>query len=285
MSVRFHRSPGDAAPHPLATGITPDLPPRPGRLASAAERRFWEALHDGSTAVLVDLARSAQPQRVAAAVYAAIDLVHTDAAAQATDLLDAVWRDARVIDGDPVCSQYFARQQVEVTVVPGVITRLPLDGTSVGLLYVELLQQRGDLQRALAVATSLEYAQVTRLRAVDLLVALEQWQDVIDATDGIGNTDDASAMLLAYRGMAFRALDDLAAAHECLTRALRSRSRAAEVRHRALAERAVVRAEQGRRALASADLARIRAEDAGSPRLAEAEARLAAIPTRARQRA
>jgi len=81
---------------------------------------------------------------------------------------------------------------------------------------------------------------------------------VIEITEGIKNEDDASALLCVFRGQAFREQGFHAAAHE---EALRSRSRAAPIRHLALAERAQNYLTQGKKAMARKDLERILAED------------------------
>lgn len=75
------------------------------------------------------------------------------------------------------------------------------------------------------------------------------------------NEDDASALLCVFRGQAFREQGFHDAAHEALKEALRSRSRAAPIRHHALAERAQNYLAQGKKAMARKDLERILAED------------------------
>jgi len=77
----------------------------------------------------------------------------------------------------------------------------------------------------------------------------------------VGNEDDATAILLVFRGAAFRQQGFQDAAHEVLKEALRSRSRAAPIRHLALSERAENYIAQGKKAMARKDLERILAED------------------------
>ena len=83
----------------------------------------------------------------------------------------------------------------------------------------------------------------------------------IELTEGMKNEDDASALLCVFRGAAFREQGFHDAAHEAFKEALRSRSRAAPVRHLALAERAANFLAQGKKAQARKDLERILAED------------------------
>jgi tetratricopeptide (TPR) repeat protein len=89
------------------------------------------------------------------------------------------------------------------------------------------------------------------------------------------NEDDASALLCVFRGQAFREQGFHDAAHEALKEALRSRSRAAEIRHLALAERAQNYLAQGKKGMARKDLERILAEDSGYEGVKKQLARLA----------
>ena len=84
---------------------------------------------------------------------------------------------------------------------------------------------------------------------------------MIELTDGMQNEDDASALLCVFRGQALRQQGFHDAAHEALKEALRSRSRAAPIRHLALAERAHNHLAQGKKGMARKDLERILAED------------------------
>jgi tetratricopeptide (TPR) repeat protein len=81
-------------------------------------------------------------------------------------------------------------------------------------------------------------------------------------------------LLLVFRGQAFREQGFHDAAHEALKEALRSRSRAPEIRHHALAERAHNYLAQGKKAQARKDLERILAEDSSYEGVRE---RLAAL--------
>jgi tetratricopeptide (TPR) repeat protein len=70
------------------------------------------------------------------------------------------------------------------------------------------------------------------------------------------------------RGIALREQGFHDAAREAFKEALRSRSRPAEIRHRALIERAATYLAQGRRAPARKDLERVLADNSAYPGLA-----------------
>lgn len=100
-----------------------------------------------------------------------------------------------------------------------------------------------------------------------IVVDLVGFDDAVSAIAIAVSLDDATALLLVLLGY-----HD--AARESLKDALRVRSRAAGVRHRALLERAQVNLAQHRRAAARRDLERILAEDRAYPGLLEAPAAL-----------
>jgi len=95
----------------------------------------------------------------------------------------------------------------------------------------------------------------------ELYAQERKYDEVIQLTEGIKNEDDASALLLVFRGVAFREQGFHDAAHEAFKEALRSRSRDATIRHHALFERSRNYLEQGKKAMARKDLERILAED------------------------
>jgi tetratricopeptide (TPR) repeat protein len=89
-----------------------------------------------------------------------------------------------------------------------------------------------------------------------------EWQPLECGECGSGNgTTRASALLCVFRGQAFRQQGFHDAAHETLKEALRSKSRAAPIRHMALAERAQNYFAQGKKGMVRKDLERILAED------------------------
>jgi Protein of unknown function (DUF4236) len=88
-----------------------------------------------------------------------------------------------------------------------------------------------------------------------------RWDDVIELTEGGEERRRASALLCIFPGLPFREQGFHDAAHEALKEALRARSRAAEIRHLALAERAENYLAQGKKSQARKDLERILAED------------------------
>jgi DNA-binding SARP family transcriptional activator len=111
------------------------------------------------------------------------------------------------------------------------------------------------------VVEQLEPTTYAAVSLAELYAQAGRWDDVIELTEGVKNADNAAALLCVFRGQAFREQGFYEAAHEALKEALRSRSRAAEIRHLALAERAQNYLAQGKKSQARKDLERILAED------------------------
>ena len=157
----------------------------------------------------------------------------------------------------------------------GVTAELPVNRDAVGLALAELKQDHGDLAGAIDVVEQLEPTTYSAVSLAELYAQTGRWDDVIELTEGMKNEDDASALLCVFRGQAFREQGFHDAAHEALKEALRSRSRAAPIRHLALAERAQNYLAQGKKAMARKDLERILAEDSDYEGVREQLAELA----------
>ncbi len=162
-----------------------------------------------------------------------------------------------------------------VPIAEGVTAQQFIDRDAVGLTLAEVLQAAGEISEAIEVVEHLEPSFVAAVSLAELYSLAQRHKDVIDLTNGVQNEDDASALLLTYRGRAFRLEGLHDAAHVALKEALRSRSRMPEVRHLALSERAANYAAQGKKAMARKDLERILAEDSTYPGVTEALAALA----------
>ena len=83
------------------------------------------------------------------------------------------------------------------------------------------------------------------------------------------NEDDATALLLSFRGVALRELGHHVAAREAFKEALKSKSREPVIRHYALVERAKTYLAEKKPGMARKDLERVLAEDAAYPEVRE----------------
>ncbi|MEV0947175.1 DUF4236 domain-containing protein [Rhodococcus sp. NPDC049939] len=169
----------------------------------------------------------------------------------------------------PFVTKYLAERTWPVEIVHGVEAELRFTDNVVLLAAAELHQSAGDLAAAIWTVEQAHPTTHAALSLVELYSDAGRHREVIDMTNGIGNSDDASALLLALRGRAFAQLGYSDAARENFKEALRLRSRAPEVRHRALLERAQVDLAQNRKATARKSIEKVLAEDPGYPGLAD----------------
>ena len=265
----------DQEPDPSPPHVEP-LPGRPGVFASREAKQFWAAVNEDRFDDVVALAAQHEPSLLVG-FHAAQRLAAADRTRDAVGVLRPLWTGPFAFDFDRDFAAYGSDRRLQFGIARGVSALLDLDGTAVGLLLVEMLQEIDEFEVALTILETLPHTQVTLLSEVDLLVALERWPEVLEASDAVTNSDDATALILAYRAVAFRETGSLVASQECFAAALRARSRAMEVRHYALSERALLRVAQGQRSKALADIERIRAEDHDSELATSAEARIAAL--------
>jgi tetratricopeptide (TPR) repeat protein len=263
-SARSRATVPDAAPAPepeyiqgtaadaIATSLTTR---RPGLFAPKGEKALHRALATKDEAALEQIAQSGGRYTLAAnALLAIVAPCEDDTGLE---------RRARAIytaleAGDPATDAFIAKYApglaTMVPVTAQVSAELPMSRAGLALLYVETLQALGRLEDAANYVVGLERNEVSALSLAELWVALERWSDVVDLTTGITNTDDYTALMLVYRGIAFREQGFFDAAREAFRDALRSKKRNPMIRHLALFARSQCSVAQRRFAAARKDL-------------------------------
>lgn len=199
--------------------------------------------------------------RISSSFLLALKFIETKEYLLALQALENIWVVRDAIQSDPLFRKYLALKGFEVGIAEGVKVELNLDRDAIGLLYAEILQSQNLLDRAIDVVEDLYPTQATALSLADLYVFNKRWQDVIEVSNGVTNVDDATCLILIYRGVAFRETGYLDAAKEALREALKSKKRASVVRHRGHAERALVYMAEGKRAMALKEVEKIMAEN------------------------
>lgn len=260
-----------AAPAAQRTAVPPK---KPGLFAPKGEKQLYKAIQ-AQDANAIKLVGATYPAfRLASYSLAGLMLLTSDAA-EAKRLLSDAFATGRDPAQDPfVISYLFTR--LELSIAEGITAELPINRDAVGLALAELKQDEGDLSGAINVVEQLEPTTYSAVSLAELYAQTERWEDVIELTEGMKNEDDASALLCVFRGQAFREQGFHDAAHEALKEALRSRSRAPEIRHHALTERAQNYLAQGKKGMARKDLERILAEDSSYEGVRERLAELTA---------
>ena len=257
------------------TSVATAAPPTPGFFAPKWEKVLHKALfaHPDLTDIPA-IATEHLESAPLAEVLQGLGAMREDDSDKARQLLSRSFEAGFDPATHPFMQKYLPGAGMTLGIAEGISVHLPLDRDSVGLALAELHQGAGDLAAAVRVVEHLTPTTVTAVSLAELYAAQERWGEVVALTDGVRNEDDASTFLLIQRGIALREEGFYDAARVALKEALRVRTRSAELRHRALLERAAVHLAHGKAALARKDLEKVYAENSSYPGLTEALARL-----------
>lgn len=268
---RAHRPVG-ARPAPPARARPRPLPHphKPGLFAPHGEKQLFAAIERGDADAMDDVARADADLRLAAETLSGLHRVGSRPDAART-LLAQVFASQRDPAADPFILRYVTHPfNVRVAVAPGVIVELPLGREAVGLVLAELHHRAGDLDDAIRVVGQLPRDPHVRIALADLYAAAARDEDVIAVTDGVTAQDEAAALLLLLRGIAFHHQGHTDAAREVLGEVFRLRSIDSSIRLRALFERGQCWLADGQLARARHDFERVLADDADYPGLGDA---------------
>ena len=176
---------------------------------------------------------------------------------QTFPLADQLWARRRELFSLPLVQEYFPGIIPAVQVTPGIHANERFNLTALGLIYAEILQLQQRYEEALAVVEEIDSDQITAISMADLEISLKRFDDAIATTEDIENEDDATAMLLIMRGIAFREQNYYEASLECLKQAVAKRTRSEMVLNRGLWERSFTYERMGKKAMAKKDLEKI----------------------------
>jgi tetratricopeptide (TPR) repeat protein len=181
--------------------------------------------------------------------------------AQAFPLADQLWQRRLELFKLPLVQEYFPGIIPAVQITPGIHANERFNLTALGLIYAEILQLQGRFEEAIKVIEEIDSDQITAISMADLEISLKRYDDAIATTEDVENVDDATAMLLILRGIAFREQNFLDASLECLKEATAKRTRSEVVLNRGLWERAYTYERMGKKAMAKKDLEKIMARE------------------------
>ena len=258
---------------PSAVAPTAIALPSPGRLDPKGHRALFEAVERGleDAKSFEEVAQRHPDVATPASLLAGIAYLSAGDRPKAASLLERVVGDPADVADHPFVTKYLLPRgvSVETSVAAGVTATLPLGREAATLTLAELRQAMGDPHAAISLVEDLPPSTIAAVSLAELYVQTEQYDEVLELTNGLKNEDEASALLLVFRGSALDAMGHHDAAVEALKEALRARSRPAPIRHLALLQRAEAYQSLGQRAAARKDLERVLADDASFPGLTE----------------
>jgi tetratricopeptide (TPR) repeat protein len=262
-------------------------PPAPGLFARKAERELNTFLHDIYDAEAPDGAASVIEKAAALrAKYEELkfpleliaflhgitdDKYETEAAEWGASL----WQYRQLVFNDKYVRKYFTGIKPSVTISTGITTSLNYNEQTLGFIWAEVLQGQKKFDEAVAVLLEMVPDQMVGISLADIEVSKGDFDGAIETTEDIEVFDDATAMMMVLRGVAFRGKDMQEAAVECFKRVLKEQKILPEALvHRTLFERAESYALMGKKAMAIKDLEKILVDEPNYP---EVEKKLAAL--------
>lgn len=243
-------------------------------MAPKGEKQLFDAIKNQDVDLAEQVAQQHPEYAVAASAVAAAFHLNAGNNARAETLFSWVLATDQDPAQHPFMIKYPISSAMTVSVVPGLSAEIPFDRNCVGLVLAELRQHHGDLTGAASAVEELEPTTLAALSLAELYCDLERFDEVVELTNGMTNTDDLTAYLIVFRGIALRELQFFDAARAAFKEALKSRAREPLVRHRAWMERATCYEAEGKRGMARKDLERVMAEDSSYDGLAAAFAAL-----------
>lgn len=233
----------------------------PNIFSASYEKDFFKAKKLDSVQEYQRLVTLYPEAKIAGSFMLALKFIEQKEYLLARQVLESVWSINDRIDSDPLFRKYLGLKPYEIGIAEGVLAQLNLNRDAIGLLLAEVLQSQGDINAAIEIVEDLYPTQTTALSLADLYIASKEWASVIEVTNGITNVDDATCLLIIYRGIAFRERGFRDAAKEAFKEALKSKKRTMTIRHRGHAERALTYMADGKQALALKEVEKIMAEN------------------------
>ncbi len=270
------RGPTSPRPAPVRTPTPAPAraPARPGMFAPKEEKALFNFVSEPETSSL-DEAVLAHPQyaKLGNLLLGLRHLVdgRTDPAVQ-------YLRAALSIDGGVeshgFTQKYLSGYRLTLGIAGGVAVELPLSHDATTLALAEGLQIQGQTEAAIYYVEALDPSYPALLSLTDLYADLQDWNEVLRLTNGVGIDSEMTAMLAIFRAKAHLSLHELVAAKECIKTLTTSKKYGPGLRFQALALRAEISLTEGAFARATADLEKILAEDSSVPGLREALTRV-----------
>lgn len=176
-----------------------------------------------------------------------------------------LWEQRGAAFDDKYVRKYFKGIKPGVSISPGITTRLHYNEQTLGFIWSEILQSQKKYEEAVAVLTLMQPNQMVAISLADIEISAGDFDGAIETTEDIDVFDDATAMLMLLRGVAFRGKDMHEAAIECFKRVLKEKKLPEPLTHRALFERGTTYALMGKKAMGIKDLEKILVDNPDYP--------------------
>jgi tetratricopeptide (TPR) repeat protein len=256
---------------------TSGAPPAPGLFAGKAERALNELCKDiyaevkpaDATYVIEKCAALRKQYEDIKYPLELISFLHgiTDDKweAQAQTWGESLWQNRDLAFSNKHVIKYFSAITPQVTIATGIRTQMHYNEQTLGFMWAEVLQGQKKFDEAFAVLHEMEPDQMVAVSIADIEISQKDFDGAIETTEDVEVFDDATAMLMILRGVAFREKGLHEAAIECFKRTLKLKTSPEALEHRALFERGITYALMGKRAMGIKDLEKILVDDPDYP--------------------
>ncbi len=225
---------------------------KPGMMASKGEKAMHAAVASGDPESVLGVAGQHPKYQLVGKSIAGLLLMES-ALDRAMSLLDEVVAESEDVGKDHFVRKYLPGAGLSIAVAAGIMVHLPLQRNSLILLLAELHQARGEEESAIAMLQAAEQTTHIRLSLTELLYERDEFERVLQVTQGVHNDDDVTALTLAYRGRALTELGKHDEAITVLARVLEYPNRAASIKAIALVGRGMIHQARGDNILAEND--------------------------------
>jgi tetratricopeptide (TPR) repeat protein len=185
-----------------------------------------------------------------------------------------LWEQRDAAFSNKYVRKYFKGIKPGVTISTGITTQLHYNVQTLGFIWSEILQSQKKYDDAVAVLMQIEPDQMVGISLADIELSIGDFDGAIETTEDIEVFDDATAMMMVLRGVAFREKAMHEAAIECFKRAMKQKMMPEALAHRALFERGITYGQMGKKAMGIKDLEKILVDNPDYP---EVEKKLAEL--------
>jgi len=165
-----------------------------------------------------------------------------------------LWSNRQWAFADPMVVKYFRGIRPVVRITDGISATDIFNVQQFGFIWVEVLQAHGKYDEALEILHQMDADQLVAISIADIELSQKDYPAVLETTNQITNEDDATAILLVMRGIAFREQGLYEASLECMKEALAKKNRDPKALARAHFERSFTYEKMGKIAQAKKDL-------------------------------
>lgn len=233
----------------------------PGIFAGRVERAFFRALKQHKLSEYKTFFENYKSNLPAKVLAAHVAMQSDETIHEAEDYLAEVYKNSSYLLSNKLYRKYVQPILLQVPIAPGISFPSNLSLDAITIIYSEVLQHQNKQKLAKEVLETVTPNQVTAIALAELETQLGEYDQVLQLTDNLENQDDATAILLVFRGIALRELDLYTASIEILNKVIRTTSRHIDIRHKALLERAKTHLKNNDKTRAKKDLEKILATD------------------------